>query len=324
MSGLAAPLLFVVGPTATGKSDLAIEIALAAKSRWPKTEIISADSVQFYRELVIGSARPSAADLAKVKHHLIGHVSVADDYTAGRFEHDARQLIELNPETAFIVVGGSGFYIQALQKGLYPIDPADAAVQAELETWIDEAGLDAAYERLVQQDPEVAKGIARQDRYRIVRALEILQSLGDGKKLSEVRRDFEQAAVSRFGARSVHTLGLRLSREELEPLVRQRTRAMLAAGLVAEVRDLVAAGFADRPALQSVGYRETLECLRTGRSESELEAEITQATLRLAKKQRTWFSRPPSPAAGTATTTWFHAKTQRREAVTWALAQAMA
>lgn len=287
-------LLFLVGPTATGKTALAIEFAKQFGA-----EIISSDSVQVYRELVIGSARPSVSELREVPHHFIGHVSVADDYTAGTYEREALELITANPDRSFVVCGGSGFYVQALLKGMYPIEKANPEIQQRIESRIDSEGIGAVYQQLVEKDPEAAKTIAEQDRYRIVRALEIMESQG-GEKLSEIKRRFEDASRRRFPGRNIATLGLKVDRPSLEARVIARTSQMLKLGLVDEVKQLIDQGFEGRPALQSVGYRETLEHLKARVAMSELKAAIVKGTMRLAKKQRTWFARDPG-------TFWFDA-----------------
>lgn len=295
-----ANLLYIVGPTASGKTDLAIDIARGGKhqkavNQARSAEIISADSIQFYRELVIGSARPSQKQLSEVKHHLIGHISVADDYTAGAFEKEAAAIIDENPKTPFIICGGSGFYIQALQSGMYPIQKADPEIQGEIEKWIDQVGLNAAYLELVRLDEDAAAKISKNDRYRIVRSLEVLRKLG-GENLSRLKARFAQNQKSRFAPRKVKTLVVQLEKEVLKKRVQLRTHQMLGVGLLHEVVDLIDMGYADRPALQSVGYKETLDLLLKDRDPSqariaELENEIIQGTLRLAKKQRTWFNR---------------------------------
>lgn len=281
-------LLFLVGPTAAGKTALAIKLAKEFGA-----EIISSDSVQVYRELIIGSARPSPTELLEVRHHFVGHVSVADEYTAGTFEREALGLIGSNPNRSYIVCGGSGFYVQALMKGMYPIEKADVEIQTRIERRIDAEGLPAVYRELVAKDSEAAKTIAEQDRYRIVRALEIMESQG-GEKLSDIKRRFEDASRFRFPGRKVATLGLKIDRTSLEVRIEARTARMLELGLLDEVKGLVDAGFSDRPALQSVGYRESLEHLKTPASLSDLRASIVKGTMRLAKKQRTWFARDPN------------------------------
>lgn len=300
-------LIFLVGPTASGKTSLAIEIAKNLDA-----EIISADSVQFYSELKIGSARPTESELSEVKHHLVGHISVADDYTAGDFAREAMKIIEAHPQKNLIVVGGSGFYIQALEKGMFPTERASEEVQEALERRVDEEGLESVYRTLQLRDPELAERIAVQDRYRIVRALEILQTLSPEQTLSQVREEFEQQAQHRFPGRVVSTLGLKIERERLEPRVRVRTEQMLKDGLVDEVRSLVARGLGNRPALHSVGYKEVLQNLAGQLSDSDLLPMIVQGTLRLAKKQRTWFSRAPK-------THWFDAEHGREAALQFAL-----
>jgi len=300
-------LLFVVGPTASGKTAIAVSIAEKIGA-----EIISADSVQFYDELKIGSARPSDEELSRVKHHLVGHISVSQDYTAGEFEREAMEIIRKNPTKNFLVVGGSGFYIQAFEKGMFPTDRASEERQARLEERVDNEGLEALHAELKRRDPEAAKKIAVQDRYRLVRALDILEGLPADQTLSQMREDFERESKSRFPGRRVATLGLRIERARLEPRVALRTRMMMEAGFLEEVRALKERGLGLRPALQSVGYKEVLQYLNGEVQESELEALITQGTLRLAKKQRTWFARA-------AETHWFDAETERESAIKWAV-----
>lgn len=308
---VAAPvLIFVVGPTASGKTAVAIDVAKKIDA-----EIISADSVQFYDELKIGSARPSDEELALVRHHLVGHVSVARDYTAGDFERDAMRIVQQNPKTNFVVVGGSGFYIQAFEKGMFPIDRASEEIQERIETRVDEKGLPEVYRELELRDPETAKKIAVQDRYRIVRALEVLETLPAGQTLSQLKQEFSNQAKHRFPGRRILTLGLRIERARLEPRVKLRAEQMLQAGLIEEVKHLVARGFGDRPPLQSVGYKEVLQFLKGELSPEQLLPMIVQGTSRLAKKQRTWFARAPE-------TKWFDAETERdamvAHAVSWA------
>lgn len=298
-----AKLIFVVGPTASGKTALAIEIAKSIRA-----EIISADSVQFFEELKIGSARPSLKELAEIRHHFVGHVSVAQDYTAGDFARDAMALIQAHPKQSYVVVGGSGFYIQALEKGMYPTDRASEEVQRRIELRVDKLGLEAVYQELVARDPDTAQKISVQDRYRIVRAIEILESLAPDQTLSGIKNEFELQAKLRFSGRTVKTIGLKIERARLEPRVRLRTLAMLKAGFIDEVRDLDQRGFGLRPPVQSVGYKEILQFLRGEISEAELVPLIVRGTLRLAKKQRTWFQR-------SGETVWFDAETERAEAV---------
>jgi tRNA dimethylallyltransferase len=305
-------LIFIVGPTASGKTAVAIETAEALRQRGHETEIISADSVQFYDELKIGSARPTDEELARVKHHLVGHVSVARDYTAGDFERDATDILNRHPQKTFIVVGGSGFYIQALEKGMYPTSRASENAQESIEARVDREGLEVVYAELQKRDPLTAAKIAVQDRYRIVRALEILETLPEHQTLSGLKESFEQQAKNRFPDRKVFTVGLRIERARLEPRVRHRAELMLKMGLVEEVRDLVGRGFETRPALQSVGYKEVLQFLHGELAESELLPMIVQGTCRLAKKQRTWFQRATD-------TVWFDAETERSEAVNGAV-----
>lgn len=307
---MGVPLGFVVGSTASGKSDLAVAAALVCAQKGRPVEIISADSVQIYRELVIGSARPSDQDLSSVRHHLIGHMSVADEYTAADFAREATAIIARSPETPFLVVGGSGFYIQALMRGLYPIEKANPVVRSELEGRAQAEGLEALYRELQSKDAATAAKIAPQDRYRIIRALEIQASLPIGRTLSQIRRAFDASSKDHlarlFPGRSVATFGLKIDRERLEGQARLRAESMVRNGLITETESLRA--YWTRPVLQSVGYRETIEHLRGEIPFSELVPAIVGSTLRLAKKQRTWFGRDDA-------TQWFDALTEREHAV---------
>ncbi len=307
---LAAPLVFLVGATATGKSELAVAAASQLVKAGHPVEIISADSVQIYRELVIGSARPSETELAVVPHHLIGTVSVVDDFTAADFARDAISIIQRSPQTTFFVVGGSGFYLQALMRGLYPIEKADPVVRAELEARARSEGLAALHRELELKDAETAAKIAPQDRYRIIRALEIHAQLPKGETLSRIRREFEISSAGRLAAlfpgRQFVSFGLRLERARLAARVTHRVELMLRQGLIAEVEGLRT--YWTRPALQTVGYREVVAYLQGAMPLVELAPAIVQSTLRLAKKQRTWFQRDDA-------TQWFDALTERESVV---------
>lgn len=317
----AAPLVFLVGSTATGKSDLAVEACqrfMAHESlKSVPPEIISADSVLFYRELVIGSARPSIDEMTRVPHHLIGFLSVADDFTAGEYYRRVVDLIQSRPETPFVVAGGSGFYIQVLLKGLYPLEKANPALRLRLEERAAIEGLEALHVELSRRDAELAMKVSKNDRYRVIRALEAMESIGSGETLSEIRNRFEEDAKYHteraFPGRRVSIMGLRAEKGTLEKRVRERARKMLNLGLIEEVRGL--SRYWQRPALHSVGYKETVDYLKSQSSGeavslNELSDRISQSTMRLAKKQRTWFSRDDA----TQRIEWFDCELEKDKA----------
>jgi tRNA dimethylallyltransferase len=213
----------ILGPTATGKTALAIDVAetLRGSVSPPDLEILSFDSVQFYRELAIGSARPSHEQLRRVKHHFVAQQSVREEMTAGRFASEAQELMaEASPSVEFIIVGGSGFYWQALERGVPNVPASTPESRAQIEAHVAAIGLQASYAELLLRDAETAKRIHPHDQYRIVRALEILATLPAQETWSALRARHE-SAQAQIALRA--KIGLELSREDLERQVAQRT-----------------------------------------------------------------------------------------------------
>jgi tRNA dimethylallyltransferase len=279
-------IIFVVGPTASGKSAL----ALSAAEKYSGA-IINCDSIQLNQGLNIGSAKPSKHDFSRVPHFLFDVVPLGQEITAGEYSRLFFEQVEKikNQFPSIFVVGGTGFYFQAIEKGMYPIGAANEdikqAVEAELKT---EAGAAQLYTELQKMDPEAAKKIAPKDHYRLGRAIEIIRT--HGKSVTDVKKDFaDQAKPFPYPLKKY---GIKISKEELLPRVEQRTKQMLNRGLLDEVQFLIDAGYSHWSALQSVGYQECLEFLRGEiSSRRELEEKIIMNTMRLAKKQRTWFQR---------------------------------
>ncbi|HEX4924527.1 MAG TPA: tRNA (adenosine(37)-N6)-dimethylallyltransferase MiaA [Bdellovibrionales bacterium] len=277
-------VVFIHGPTATGKTELAVRAAELFKG-----EIINCDSVQVYGSLDVGAAKPSREQLDRATHHLIGHVADGHTYTAGEYRRDALEVIASRFKEGvdlFFVVGGSGFYSQALVKGLYPVPPSDPAVRADLQERLTRDGLGALFAELEGRDPGYARKIGPNDRYRIVRALEVLATSGFST-MKDVLVAFES---QRPPFRYVQ-VGLNHLRSRLRERVEFRTRAMLRAGLADETRALLARGLGPWPALRSVGYKECVDALEGRLPFEELETMIAQSTMQLAKRQMTWFRR---------------------------------
>lgn len=303
-------VLFIVGPTATGKSDLAVDIAEGCAAESPAPEIINCDSVQFFEGVDIGAAKPDKVLLERAQHHLVGHVPLGGSYTAGDFRRDALKVIFEGGQRGvnrFLAVGGSGFYVQALEKGMFEVPDVPEEVRARLDAEADApGGLEALYAELKQKDPEAAARISPRDRYRIVRALEIIRSGPLGATLSEIKKRFAASApeASFFS----YKIGLSLDRDVLRKRVRERAARMLKAGLVEEVEGLRAKGLKDWAPLKSVGYREVQAMLDGRLAPKDLEDAIVTSTMQLAKKQMTWFKRDQSIQ-------WFDAVSERSKAI---------
>ncbi len=270
-------VIVICGSTATGKTSLALALARKFKS-----EIINFDSVQVYKEFDIGTAKPSRHELELVKHRLIDEVEPDENFTAGDFRRRALEVLE----PGSILCGGTGFYLQALLKGMFEAPPANDFVKHKLAAEVKSLGLEKLHLRLKQLDPETAARIHINDQYRIIRALEIIQS--EGKTLSEIKRKF----VPEPFPFSVLKIGLRREKDKLREAIAQRSAVMMKNGLIAEVKGLVAKWGRDIRPLQAVGYKEALEFLNGNiGTERELAGLISLHTLQLAKRQATWFKR---------------------------------
>jgi len=274
----------IVGPTAVGKTSVGILVAERLS-----TELISADAMQVYRGISIGTAAPTAEDQSRVVHHLVGTVDLDDHYSAARFARDARPIIErLDREGRIpVVVGGSGLYLRALVDGLFPGPSADIAIRDRLGREADEHGTAALHARLVEIDPAAAERIGTNDLRRIVRALEIFELTG--RPISGIQRTHRESAGTKLPAR---WFGLTMDREVLYSRIDERVNRMFAEGFVEEVRGLVKDGYwADIDRIGPLGYREVKSYL-DGEFDIETAKElVARNTRRYAKRQMTWFRR---------------------------------
>jgi tRNA dimethylallyltransferase len=296
-------IIFVLGPTATGKSQFALDLALELDG-----ELINADSVQVYEGLLIGAASPSFDDKAKVPHHLYGFYSLFKEYNASDFLKDALSVLDKCQKLPMIV-GGSGFYIQALEKGMYAPVNIPEEVKEAVQRLHEEGGNKALKTLLSRLDPISAQKIHESDTYRLLRATQASMALK--KPWSEVREAFSKNSKDPLEAFKKIKLGLWLEREELKALVVRRVENMLKNGLINEVSELLIRYNLDinnppKPLL-SVGYKETLLFLQNKISKEELKEQIIQSTMALAKRQRTWFQRDKEIS-------WFHGLKQLAEA----------
>lgn len=272
-------MIVLVGPTASGKTELAA--ALAAQSGG---EVVSADSRQVYRFLDAATAKPSAQLRARVPHWLIDVADPAETYDAARFAAEASAAIadiRARGKTP-IVCGGTGLYIRALLEGLSPLPPRDPSVRARLEAAAEKEGPRALHARLAKADPAAAATIPAANRQRVVRALEVLELTG--KTLSE-----NWAAGRTGGMKASAVLRLEVPAPVLRERIERRARAMWP-GLLAEVSALVPSRFkGDEPGFSSLGYRQAQAFLKGGLSEAEAIEEMIRVTNAYAKRQRTWF-----------------------------------
>ena len=276
----------IVGPTAVGKSALALELAEAFAAEGAPGEIINADALQVYRGLDIGTAKPAAEEQRRVPHHLIDILDPEERYSAGQFAERAREAIDdiEGRGGTPIVVGGSGLYFRALFSGLSPIPPGDPKVRAELEERLAREGLEALQAELLTLDPATAERLGTGDTQRVLRALEVARV--SGRPLSE------WIARQPFGSRElpVTAVGLTLPRSILYDRIESRVARMFEAGWIDEVRELIERGISpESPAFQAIGYRQIAGYLRGLMNREEAMVDIARSTRRFAKRQLTWF-----------------------------------
>lgn len=280
MSAAPKPLLIsIVGPTAVGKTSLAIELA-----QWLDAEIVSADSRQFYREMTIGTAKPSKQELGLVPHHFINSHSIDTVYSAGEFGRDAIEKIgQLHQNgQAVIAVGGSGLYLKALWEGFDEMPEIGASVREELNELFKKKGLDFLLLELEKKDPDYFNEVDRNNGQRVIRALEVIRSTG--KPFSSFRRN-EKKELPYINLK----IGLDESREVLFDRINQRMDLMIEQGLFSEAEGLF--DFKEHNALQTVGYSEIYGFMDGEYDREEAIRLLKRNSRRYAKRQLTWFRR---------------------------------
>ena len=272
-------IIIVAGPTAVGKTAVAIQIA-----KHFDTEIISADSRQCYKELNIGVARPSVDELNTIKHHFIASHSIQDEVTAVDFEQYALQKAELlfQKHDVVVMVGGTGLYIKAFCEGLDSIPDIDATVRQQIITNYEEKGISWLQNQLQEKDSAYFEAGEMKNPQRMMRALEVIESTGNSiifyRKGQKLERDF-----------SIIKLGLELPKEKLVERINRRVDIMMEEGQLDEVKSLAA--FKNVNALQTVGYTELFDYLDNKMLLEEAIGRIKISTRQYAKRQLTWFKK---------------------------------
>jgi tRNA dimethylallyltransferase len=270
--------LFLAGPTAVGKTDVAILLA-----EWFGAEIISVDSMLVYRGMDIGTAKPSAAHLTRVPHHLIDVTDLSQPFDVSQFLHLARIAeSEIRARGRRVLFcGGTGLYFKALLHGLGDSPATDPSVRAELER----TPLNELLSELAHRDPATFASIHRENPRRVIRALEVIRV--SGRPFSEQRASWQAQANA---ARTPQIIGLRRAQSDLAERINARVDGMFQAGLVAEVAHLLTRGLAEnRNAMQALGYRQAVEYLQGQLSLSEAVDLVKRRTRQFAKRQMTWF-----------------------------------
>ncbi|MFZ5515385.1 MAG: tRNA (adenosine(37)-N6)-dimethylallyltransferase MiaA [Candidatus Zhuqueibacterota bacterium] len=278
-------VIFIVGPTAVGKTGFSLQLA----AQFESVEIISADSRQVYKLMDIGTAKPLLSERAQIVHHFIDCKLPDEYFSAGQFGNEARRVIDalFAGRKTPMVVGGSGLYIRALVDGLFERQVSSDVVKRQLKNEIREKGLPALYERLQAIDAASARQIHPNDGHRIVRALEVYELTGT--PISE----FYKNSTEPISFQPVF-IGLNRRREELYRIIEERVDAMIRMGLVEEVAQLQQAGFGSNlNSMQTVGYREVFDYLEGRCDSDDMVRLIKQRTRNYAKRQLTWFRNDP-------------------------------
>ena len=279
------PLVVLVGPTAIGKSRIAIEVAQALG-----TEILTADSTQVYRGMNIGTDTPSEEDRQRVPHRLIDLVEPDAPFNAGEFRRLAlREIVRLYEKGLLpLVVGGTGLYVRALLRGLWAGPPSDRTLRRELEEEAQARGGESMYQELGRVDPVTARRLHPRDTVKVLRALEVYRQTG--VPLSKAHDEHRQRTAS-FRAL---VLGLTMERAVLYQRIDQRVDAELAKGLVDETRTLLAKGYSrELVSMKSLGYRQVAGYLEGEYSFDEAVRRLKRDTRHFAKRQMTWFRKEP-------------------------------
>lgn len=276
------PIVYVIGgPTASGKSKLAVELAKKING-----EIVSADSMQIYKDMNIGTAKISKAEMQGIKHYMIDFVSPDESYSVSSFKQDAEKAIEeiIQKGKTPIVVGGTGLYIDSLIYGIeFQEEKIDIEYREKLNKIAETEGLEKLYNEAVRIDPDAMQKISKNDKKRIIRVLEIYHKTGKTKtkqekesRRNEVKYNYKVFAIT-------------MDREKLYKRIEKRVDQMIEEGLIKEVQDIVKKYDKFPTAMQGLGYKETIEFLKGKITKEEMIEKIKKETRHYAKRQLTWF-----------------------------------
>lgn len=270
-------LIVIIGPTAVGKTALSLKLAEVLK-----TEIISADSRQFYREMEIGTAKPNTDELAQAKHHFINSLSILNDYSVGDYEKDALKCMEdlFKKHDTLILVGGSGLFVSAVCEGLDILPPGDKEIREKYEMLFSEQGIEPLQKELKEKDPAYFEKVDKQNPRRLIRALEVITLSGkpysEFRKRSPVKRNFTTLKI-----------GLTIDKTILLKRINRRVDDMLAGGWLEECKKLYP--HKNLNALKTVGYSELFDFIDGKADWNTTVEKIKTNTWHYAKRQLTWF-----------------------------------
>jgi tRNA dimethylallyltransferase len=276
------PLVIINSPTATGKTELAVNLALEFSG-----EIISADSMQVYRYLDIGTAKPAMEERRGIKHHLIDVVDPDEEFNAALFAEQARAIISnlAGKGKPVFVVGGTGLYIRALLKGIIDTPDVDEDIRNHYRKLRDTQGKKYLYDLLLQRDAAAAAQINPNDSVRVIRALEVLEQTGESITVKQKKHSFSDTPYKTY------KIGLQIDRKELKQRIELRTDKMIAAGLLDEAKGVLAKGYSENlKPLQSLGYKQIIEFLDNKYSWGNCIDLIKRDTWQYARRQMTWFA----------------------------------
>jgi tRNA dimethylallyltransferase len=276
------PLVIINSPTATGKTELAINLALEFGG-----EIISADSLQVYRYLDIGTAKPSQEQRNKVKHHMIDVVDPDEEFNAAFFAEKARMIIAdlAKQRKPVFIVGGTGLYIRALLRGIIETPTVDESIRNYYRQLRDSRGKEYLYKLLQQRDADAARKINPNDSVRVIRALEVMEQTGESISAKQKRHSFADCPYKTY------KIGIQLARSELKQRIVMRTEKMVADELLDEVKSILDRGYSyNLKPLQSLGYKQIIGFLRKEYDWENALDLINRDTWHYAKRQLTWFA----------------------------------
>jgi tRNA dimethylallyltransferase len=287
-SGNTKYLIVVVGPTAVGKTALCVRLA-----KYLQTEIISADSRQFFKEMSIGTAKPTPEEQENVTHHFVDSHTISEEYNAGAYEQDVLKLLRelFEKHDTVVLTGGSGLYINAVCEGMDEMPETDPAIRTSLQYQLEYEGLSPLLNQLQELDPAYYEKVDRANPQRIVRALEVC--LSSGQPYSSFRKSEKQERPFQ-----IIKIGLNRDRQELYQRINERMDLMLVQGLLEEVKALYP--YRAHNALQTVGYKELFDYLDGNYNWEEAVRLLKRNSRRYAKRQLTWFSKDPEEY------TWFN------------------